>query len=153
MQVPLLDLTLQYRQIAADIQRVLPEVVESQQFILGPRVDRFEEEVARHLGVAHAIGCASGTDALLQRRRGAVLDRRQMADPELVGHGSMMAGASRCSYTRSVSAWKAVAAGEWRRPAREASEVCVDPAHRAVRHVRPPGEVGVPLGCCAGSRA
>ena len=65
MQVPLLDLTLQYRQIAADIQRVIPEVVESQQFILGPRVDRLEEELAAHLGVAHAIGCASGTDAIL----------------------------------------------------------------------------------------
>ena len=65
MRVPLLDLTLQYRQVAADIQRVIPEVVESQQFILGPRVDRFEDEVARHLGVAHAIGCASGTDAIL----------------------------------------------------------------------------------------
>ena len=50
MRVPLLDLTLQYRQVAADIQRVIPEVVESQQFILGPRVDRFEDEVARHLG-------------------------------------------------------------------------------------------------------
>lgn len=65
MQVPLLDLTKQYATIRAEIERVLPEVVESQHFILGPRVEAFEQQVARHLGVAHAIGCASGTDALL----------------------------------------------------------------------------------------
>ena len=65
MRVPLLDLTRQYRQIAAEIERVLPEVVESQQFVLGPRVEAFEHEVAAHLGVPHAVGCASGTDALL----------------------------------------------------------------------------------------
>lgn len=65
MRVPLLDLTGQYRQISAEIQRVIPAVVESQQFILGPRVEAFEREVADHLGLPHAVGCASGTDALL----------------------------------------------------------------------------------------
>ena len=65
MRVPLLDLTLQYQQIRPEIERVLPEVVEAQHFILGPRVEAFEKEVAAHLGVPHAIGCASGTDALL----------------------------------------------------------------------------------------
>lgn len=65
MQVPLLDLTLQYRSIA---DRVMPEIqslIEEQRFILGPVVERFEREVEAHLGVPHAIGCASGTDALL----------------------------------------------------------------------------------------
>jgi dTDP-4-amino-4,6-dideoxygalactose transaminase len=71
MRVPLLDLTLQYRQIRAEIERVLPEVVESQHFILGPRVEAFEQEVAANLGVQHAIGCASGTDALLLSLRAA----------------------------------------------------------------------------------
>jgi dTDP-4-amino-4,6-dideoxygalactose transaminase len=65
MRVPLLDLTLQYQQIRPEIERVLPEVVEAQHFILGPRVEAFEKEVVAHLGVPHAIGCASGTDALL----------------------------------------------------------------------------------------
>lgn len=65
MQVPLLDLTRQYAEIAADVQRVLTEVVESQHFILGPRVETFERDVASFLEMPHAIGCASGTDALL----------------------------------------------------------------------------------------
>ncbi|HET7275854.1 MAG TPA: DegT/DnrJ/EryC1/StrS family aminotransferase [Longimicrobiaceae bacterium] len=65
MRVPLLDLTKQYATIADQILPVIKEVVEDQRFILGPVVDRFETEVAAKLGVAHAIGCASGTDALL----------------------------------------------------------------------------------------
>ena len=65
MQVPLLDLTAQYRQIAPEVERAVSEVIESQHFILGPRVEAFEREVEAHLGLKHAIGCASGTDALL----------------------------------------------------------------------------------------
>lgn len=65
MQVPLLDLTRQYAEIADDVKRVLADVVESQHFILGPRVEAFEREVAEFLAMPHAIGCASGTDALL----------------------------------------------------------------------------------------
>jgi dTDP-4-amino-4,6-dideoxygalactose transaminase len=65
MQVPLLDLTLQFRGIADEMQQVLQQVVEEQRFILGPTVDRFESEVAAALGVEHAVGCASGTDAIL----------------------------------------------------------------------------------------
>ena len=65
MQVPLLDLTLQYREVADDVMDALRGVVEEQRFILGPVVDRFEEEMAGKLGVRHAVGCASGTDALL----------------------------------------------------------------------------------------
>ena len=65
MQVPLLDLTRQYAEIADDVKRVLADVVESQHFILGPRVETFEREVAELLAMPHAIGCASGTDAIL----------------------------------------------------------------------------------------
>lgn len=64
-EVPLLDLTAQYRTIADEVEQALREVVESQHFILGPRVERFEKEVVEHLDVPHAVGCASGTDALL----------------------------------------------------------------------------------------
>ncbi len=63
--VPLLDLTRQYAGLAEELNAVVLSVVEDQRFILGPVVERFEAEVAAHLGVEHAIGCASGTDALL----------------------------------------------------------------------------------------
>lgn len=65
LQVPLLDLNEQYRQIAQPLQEAILQVVEEQRFILGPVVDRFEQEVASYLNVRHAIGCASGTDAIL----------------------------------------------------------------------------------------
>lgn len=65
MNVPLLDLTAQYRPLAEGLQAAMNEVVEDQRFILGPAVERFEGEVSAALGIPHAIGCASGTDALL----------------------------------------------------------------------------------------
>jgi dTDP-4-amino-4,6-dideoxygalactose transaminase len=65
MQVPLLDLTLQYRGIATEVMPELHTVIEEQRFILGPVVDRFEREMEAYLGVRHAVGCASGTDAIL----------------------------------------------------------------------------------------
>jgi dTDP-4-amino-4,6-dideoxygalactose transaminase len=65
MQVPLLDLTLQYRTIAAETAAAMAPVIEEQRFILGPVVDRFEREVEAYLPVEHAVGCASGTDAIL----------------------------------------------------------------------------------------
>jgi dTDP-4-amino-4,6-dideoxygalactose transaminase len=65
MQVPLLDLTGQYQGIADAVQEAVRTVIGEQRFILGPTVDRFEAEIAEYLGVEHAVGCASGTDALL----------------------------------------------------------------------------------------
>ena len=63
--VPLLDLKAQYRAIAPEIEAALRRVVESQGFILGPEVEAFEAEAAAALAAPHAIGCASGSDALL----------------------------------------------------------------------------------------
>ncbi len=65
MTVPLLDLTLQYRSIRAELDAAVARVVESQGFVLGPEVEAFEHEFAEYVGVPHAIGVASGTDALL----------------------------------------------------------------------------------------
>lgn len=63
--VPLLDLVAQYRGIKDDVLRAIMAVVERQGFIMGPEVGRLEAEVARLSNVRHAVGCASGTDALL----------------------------------------------------------------------------------------
>ncbi len=65
IKIPLLNLRAQYRRIKPEIQRAIDEVLESQRFILGPLVERFEEEVASYLGCASATGVASGSDALL----------------------------------------------------------------------------------------
>lgn len=65
MKVPLLDLKAQYAPLRDDIRRVLDEVCDSQHFILGPQVEALENEIAEYVGTEHAIGCASGTDALL----------------------------------------------------------------------------------------
>jgi dTDP-4-amino-4,6-dideoxygalactose transaminase len=65
MNVPLLDLKGQYREVADDVWSAMRGVVEDQRFVLGPVVEAFERAVAEKLGVKHAIGCASGTDALL----------------------------------------------------------------------------------------
>jgi dTDP-4-amino-4,6-dideoxygalactose transaminase len=65
MTVPLLDLTAQHRAIADAVEDAVLEVVRSQRFILGPVVERFEEDMAARVGTSHAVGCASGTDALL----------------------------------------------------------------------------------------
>ena len=45
MNVPLLDLTAQYRDLAEPLNAAMREVVEEQRFILGPAVERFETEV------------------------------------------------------------------------------------------------------------
>ena len=64
MKIPILDLKRQYQSIKAEIDSAIARVIESGQFILGPEVEAFEREVAQHLRAKHAIGVASGTDAL-----------------------------------------------------------------------------------------
>lgn len=65
MQVPLLDLKAQYAGIRHEVRAVVDQVLESQRFILGPHVEALEREMARFCGASHAVGVASGTDALL----------------------------------------------------------------------------------------
>jgi dTDP-4-amino-4,6-dideoxygalactose transaminase len=63
--VPLLDLTRQYAQVRDDVLREIDEVVTSQQFILGRKVEAFESAIVAQIGCGHAIGMSSGTDAQL----------------------------------------------------------------------------------------
>jgi dTDP-4-amino-4,6-dideoxygalactose transaminase len=65
MRVPLLDLSAQFSRIRPEVMRAIEAVCDSQRFILGPAVDAFEGAIAERVGVAHAIGMSSGTDALL----------------------------------------------------------------------------------------
>jgi len=65
MKVPILDLVRQYESIREEMDAAILEVVRSGRFILGPFVEKFEERVAGYCGCKHAIGVASGTDALL----------------------------------------------------------------------------------------
>jgi dTDP-4-amino-4,6-dideoxygalactose transaminase len=65
MKVPLLDLKQQYRPIKTEILSVTEAVFESQYFILGPRVEALEEEIAAYCSAKYAVGVSSGTDALL----------------------------------------------------------------------------------------
>ena len=65
MRVPLLDLPAQYRTIRADVERAVAAVFADQHFVLGPAVERFEDEMCAYSGAGHAIGVASGSDALL----------------------------------------------------------------------------------------
>ncbi len=65
MRVPLLDLSEQYRVLAEPIRREFDEIIATQGFILGPKVEEFERALADYCGAKHAIGVSSGTDALL----------------------------------------------------------------------------------------
>jgi dTDP-4-amino-4,6-dideoxygalactose transaminase len=64
-RVPLLDLNAQHAPLKKEILLAVEQVFDSGEFILGSWVQRFEKEIAGYLGVEHAIGVSSGTDALL----------------------------------------------------------------------------------------
>lgn len=63
--LPFLDLKAQFSGLRAEVLAAVVRVLESQHFILGPEVEGFEQDLARLLGCRFAIGCASGSDALL----------------------------------------------------------------------------------------
>lgn len=70
-RIPILDLGAQIRQLHDPIMEAIERVLASQSFILGPNVQALEREVAEYCGVEHAIGVASGTDALILALRAA----------------------------------------------------------------------------------
>lgn len=65
MNIPFIDLQAQYQKYKSEIDSAIHEVLDNSQYIMGPKVKEFEENLANYSGAKHAIGCASGTDALL----------------------------------------------------------------------------------------
>ena len=65
MKVPLLDLKEQYQTIKSQIEPIVLSLMESQQFVLGPVVEKFERNIAEYSHCTFAVGLSSGTDALL----------------------------------------------------------------------------------------
>lgn len=63
--ISFLDLKAQYAEIRDEIAKAVNDVLESQHFILGPEVEALEREIAKYVGAEYAIGCDSGSDALL----------------------------------------------------------------------------------------
>lgn len=64
MNIPMVDLKGQYETLKDEIDSAVLDALSATQFILGPNVQSFEQEAADYLGVKHAVGVASGTDAL-----------------------------------------------------------------------------------------
>lgn len=65
MKVQLLDLTEQYKKLRSEVLDEIKKVCDSQHYILGKNVSALESEIAAYCGVRHAVGVASGTDAIL----------------------------------------------------------------------------------------
>jgi dTDP-4-amino-4,6-dideoxygalactose transaminase len=65
MLMPLVDLKAQFASIRAEVMAAVQTVMERQQFIMGPEVRAFEQEMAAFLDARDALGCASGSDALM----------------------------------------------------------------------------------------
>lgn len=65
MNIPFIDLKSQYESMKAQMDAAVIGVLESTQFIGGPQLNKLEESLAAYTGAKHAIGCSSGTDALL----------------------------------------------------------------------------------------
>ena len=71
VQVPILDLSREYRLIGPLLLQAVEAVFSSQKFIMGPQLAEFERAAEEKCGVGHAIGCSSGTDALWLALAGA----------------------------------------------------------------------------------
>ncbi len=65
VKIDFIDLKPSFAPLRQEIRKAIEEVVDSQYFILGPKVAEFEKNIAAYCGAKHAVGCASGTDALI----------------------------------------------------------------------------------------
>ncbi len=73
--IQMLDLKREYEYMKSDVDRAISEALGHQAWIMGPEVKKLEERVAAHVGTKFAIGCASGTDALVLALRALAFKR------------------------------------------------------------------------------
>ncbi len=78
MPVPLLDINRQHAEIKEELKKVFSDALETSRFIKGPEMEKLEEEFADYCGVSHAVGCASGTDALILALQAAGLRKNDI---------------------------------------------------------------------------
>ena len=95
MKIPMVDLKVQFANYRQEIESGVLSVLESTQFILGPNVQAFEKETAAYFNVGHAIGVASGTDALHLALRAAGI---QAGDEVITSPFTFIATAEAISY-------------------------------------------------------
>src|SRR5262245_13670216 len=81
MAVPLIDLRAQFASLREDTWKDLARVFEAQRFVLGPEVETLERGVAKLSGTAHAVGCASGSDAVMLAIASLLPPRRSSRRP------------------------------------------------------------------------
>jgi dTDP-4-amino-4,6-dideoxygalactose transaminase len=99
MTIPMVDLKAQYEAIKEEINNAVLGVIQSTHFILGPQGKSLEEEIAHYLGVKHAVGVASGTDALHLALLAAGLKR---GDEVITTPFTFIATAEAISYVGAV---------------------------------------------------
>jgi dTDP-4-amino-4,6-dideoxygalactose transaminase len=99
MTIPMVDLKAQYEAIKEEINTAVLGVIQSTHFILGPQGKSLEEEIAHYLGVKHAVGVASGTDALHLALLAAGLKR---GDEVITTPFTFIATAEAISYVGAV---------------------------------------------------
>jgi dTDP-4-amino-4,6-dideoxygalactose transaminase len=95
MNIPMVDLAAETREMGAEIEAAIRDVLASGRFILGPNVTALEQEVAAYLGVRHAVALASGTDALHLALRAAGITH---GDEVITTPFTFIATAEACSY-------------------------------------------------------
>lgn len=75
MPVPLLDINRQHEPLREELTEVFHRTLDSSRFVKGPELEAFERELAEYVGTEHAVGCASGTDALMLAMQAAGVGR------------------------------------------------------------------------------
>ncbi|BBL71469.1 DegT/DnrJ/EryC1/StrS family aminotransferase [Methylogaea oryzae] len=146
--IPMVDLKTQYAQLKDEIDAGMKEVLDTCAFVLGPNVQAFEKEAAAYLGVKHAIGCASGTDALHLALRAAGITE---GDEVITSAFTFIATAEAIAYVGAKPVFVDIDPRTFNITA-EAIEAAITPRTKAVMPVHlfgQPCDMGPILAVCA----